>query len=102
MFIGARLAGPLAIALSLSACVDVVEQRIHIVDKKPALKPETPITDEAFLAVWAGAPDDAWAVGDHGTIAHFDGTKWTLAESGTTEQLSAVHGSGPDNVWAEG
>jgi len=62
----------------------------------------TVATDKALLAVWADTTKDAWAVGDGGTIVHFDGQKWALSESGTDEQLSAVHGSAPDNVWAVG
>jgi hypothetical protein len=56
----------------------------------------------ALHAVWAAAPDDAWAVGDSGTIAHWDGQVWTIVPSQTSLALYGVWGSGPLDVWAVG
>jgi photosystem II stability/assembly factor-like uncharacterized protein len=56
----------------------------------------------ALHAVWADAPDDAWAVGDVGTIVHFNGTMWTPVSSPTSLTLYAIWGSGPMDVWAVG
>ncbi|MCS6914238.1 MAG: hypothetical protein RMK29_08495 [Myxococcales bacterium] len=53
-------------------------------------------------AVFAVSPTSAWAVGDHGTVLHFDGTSWRSLPSGTTAHLYAVWGSSPDHVWAVG
>jgi len=30
----------------------------------------------ALRAIWGNAPDDVWAVGDNGTIIHWDGVEW--------------------------
>jgi len=40
-------------------------------------------TSEYLLGVWADSASDVFAVGDHGTIIHYDGSKWTSMESGT-------------------
>ena len=56
----------------------------------------------SLIAVWGSSSKDVWAVGDAGTILHFDGKAWTQVESGTTESLLGVVGHGPDDVWAVG
>jgi hypothetical protein len=48
-----------------------------------------------FQAVWSSSPTDAFAVGDGGLIAHYDGTGWNPQASGTTNALRAVWGVGP-------
>lgn len=45
---------------------------------------------------------DAFAVGEQGTILHFDGKDWTRMNSGTTNTLNSVWGSSPSNVLAVG
>jgi hypothetical protein len=52
----------------------------------------------SFQAVWNSSPTDAFAVGDAGTIAHYDGTNWNQQTSGTTSQLSGVWGIGPTSA----
>jgi hypothetical protein len=52
--------------------------------------------------VWGSGAEDVWAVGDAGTILHWNGHAWAALSGGTTEALSAVWGSGPDDVWAVG
>lgn len=49
---------------------------------------------------WAAATNDVWAVGNAGTILHFDGTRWTPVASGTTANLTAIHGLGASDAWA--
>lgn len=51
----------------------------------------------ALLSVWAGAPDDVWAVG--GVILHFDGGTWAMNQPSTLERFTTVWGTGPDDVW---
>lgn len=36
------------------------------------------------------SPNDVWAVGAHGAIAHFDGTTWSRSETGAMESLLAM------------
>lgn len=74
-----------------------------------------PSPHPALRGVWGSAPDDVWAVGPHGavyvrtgnapgpaTLAHWDGHGWSASGSCPTKDLSAVWGSGPDDVWAVG
>lgn len=43
-----------------------------------------------------------WAVGDHGTILHFDGKRWTSSPSGTVADLHGVYSIGQRDAWAVG
>lgn len=74
----------------------------------------------SFSDVWGSGPHDVWIVGDRlagassgedliPAILHFDGTAWTTADLTLTDsaaardpRLSAVWGSGPNDVWAVG
>jgi hypothetical protein len=65
-------------------------------------------TTKFLKSVW-GAPSnggtaskDVWAVGEVGTILHWDGTSWSESPSGTNEDLADVWGSGAHDVWAVG
>jgi hypothetical protein len=53
-----------------------------------------------FSSVWGAAWNDVYAVGARGAILHFDGKQWNKLASGTTEDLLAVGGSGPGDVFA--
>jgi hypothetical protein len=46
--------------------------------------------------------DDVWAVGDSGTILHWNSSAWSAVPSATTLRLFSVWGSGPNDVWAVG
>src|SRR5688572_16298635 len=37
----------------------------------------------ALMAVWAVGLRDVWAVGRHGTVAHWDGVRWDLDTPGS-------------------
>jgi hypothetical protein len=64
---------------------------------------ETPTgTTQPIWAVWGAARNDAFAVGEGGTILHWNGTAWSPMTSGTTQALLAVWGSGPGDVFAVG
>lgn len=53
-------------------------------------------------AVWGSSPTNVYAVGEFGTVEHFDGTSWTiLANTPTLEALNAVWGTG-SHVFAAG
>ena len=79
--------------------------------------PTIPGPSASFADVHVVAPDDVWAVGtrqppasqgigDRTLIEHWNGTEWTVVPSPETDEqvhyLSAVDGSGPDDVWAVG
>src|SRR5207253_74408 len=34
-------------------------------------------TTQPLYAVWGAAPNDVWAVGEYGTVLHYDGTGWS-------------------------
>jgi len=53
-----------------------------------------------LLAVWGTGPSDVWAVGSGGTIAHYDGTAWTVTPTGVKNTFRAIWGSGPSDIWA--
>jgi hypothetical protein len=53
-------------------------------------------------AVWGSGSDDVFAVGDAGTILHYEGGDWKLMMSGTTVTLKDVWGSSSSSVFAIG
>jgi hypothetical protein len=56
-----------------------------------------------LLAIWANSPSDVFVTGRPGRIVHYDGTSWTVmtpATGGGLDQLVAVWGSGPGDVFA--
>lgn len=52
-------------------------------------------------AIWAASPDEAWAVGDQGTLARCN-PSCASVPSPTQASLKAVWGSSPRDVWASG
>lgn len=52
--------------------------------------------------LWVAPNGEAFAVADHGTIVHFDGTAWSRINSGTTESLEAIWGRTATDVFAVG
>jgi hypothetical protein len=57
--------------------------------------------DGRFRGVWGAAPELAWAVGDHGMTARWDGDDWSLIEVDAPAGLAAVTGW-DDLAWAVG
>lgn len=60
-----------------------------------------------WRTVWAFAPNDAWVGGQYGTVAHFDGTAWTILDCGfsSTPFQADVLGfwaAGQNDLWAVG
>ena len=56
----------------------------------------------ALRAVWGSGPADGFAVGQAGTVLHYDGERWESQPSGTDQDLLDVWGSGPSDVIAVG
>ncbi len=46
--------------------------------------PRSSGTTETLNGFASFAPDDAWLVGENGTVLHFDGTTWSVVRSNTT------------------
>ena len=53
-------------------------------------------------SVYCIATDDCWAVGNAGTIIHWNGVSWGEVVSPTTENLNEVHCADSNNCWAVG
>jgi len=51
---------------------------------------------------WGISSSDMYAVGDSGTILHFDGTNWTKMNSGTTKDIGEIWGTADNDIWADG
>lgn len=45
---------------------------------------------------------DIWAVGDHGTLLHWDGSTWNKENSNTRRDITALYVINKDDVWAVG
>lgn len=52
--------------------------------------------------IWGTSADNIYAVGDRGTVIHFNGTSWQAIDVGTTADLTEVVGTGPDDVRLSG
>jgi len=55
-----------------------------------------------YRAIWGTSDTDIFAVGDFGTIEHYDGKKWVKQNSSSSRHLSDVWGTSPTNVYAVG
>jgi hypothetical protein len=71
-------------------------------DGNPDWAPMESGTEAGLSAVWGSSATDVFAVGEAGTIVHFDGTAWSAMQSGTTDDLEDVFGFGPNDVYAAG
>jgi hypothetical protein len=89
--------GPmLAVAVDSDATVQRFDgERWHMVFR--GLRP----TRDHFLALWGRSADDVYAAGVGGRILHFDGHRWTVEPTGTTETLHGLFGDG-DAVFTVG
>jgi hypothetical protein len=63
-------------------------------------KAAMPSAEPGFNAIWGAAPNDVWAVGQHGTAVNWDGSYWSNAPVGADVSLQSVSGSGASDVWA--
>jgi len=52
--------------------------------------------------VWTFSLADTWIAGAQGAVLVWDGSSLTQVSTGTTEDLTAITGSGPDDVWVGG
>lgn len=51
---------------------------------------------------WGTSNSDIWAVGEFGTILHWDGKDFQKHNSKTTERLTGIWGADAKNIWAIG
>ncbi|MBE0538620.1 MAG: glucosyl transferase [Ignavibacterium sp.] len=53
--------------------------------------------------IWGTTMNDIFIVGYSGGIAHFNGSRWTMIETGTTISLNDIFGlAGEKNIWITG
>ena len=69
---------------------------------KGVLKPRPLRYEVDLFGVWGTGPTDAWAVGDKGTVLHWNGVTWLARQAPTTKTLRAVGGTGANDVWMVG
>lgn len=63
-----------------------------------------PMTIDAPTLWWLHGfgHDNVWAVGELGTIAHFNGSDWVTLETGHDYTLWGIWGASPNEMWAVG
>lgn len=59
-------------------------------------------SERTLRGVSALSADDAWAVGDNGTIVHYNGTAWVTVSSPVTSRLNSIHMLSSTLGWAVG
>lgn len=59
-------------------------------------------TGHVLYGVWGSCDNDVFAVGDSGTILHYNGKTWSTMKSGTKNPLVDVWGSSGSDVFAVG
>lgn len=52
------------------------------------------LTSGTLFGVWAAGPSDAWAVGEAGFTAHWDGKSWQQVSGGKPRNVTAIAGVG--------
>ena len=52
--------------------------------------------------VWGSSATDVYAVGEKGTLIHYDGKSWSAVNAGTTDQLVDIWGFGPEDIFVVG
>ena len=59
-------------------------------------------TTKTLNSIWGSSGNDVFAVGEGGTILHYNGSAWSPMASGTTENLKGIWGSSGSDVFAVG
>lgn len=59
-------------------------------------------TNEVLFGISAISSNDVWAVGNNGTIVHYNGSEWQTVPSPVTANLKEIVMSSPTNGWIVG
>lgn len=50
-------------------------------------------------AIWGASPNDVWAVGDKGTIIHWNGTQWKKVDAGINTRINSIWGTSQNDIY---
>ncbi len=59
-------------------------------------------TTKDLFGVYFVTEDNGWAVGQGGTVIHYDGAAWSTVDIGTTKDLYSIHFADASNGWISG
>jgi hypothetical protein len=57
-------------------------------------------TQQRLVDLWGASATDVWAVGEQGTILHYDGATWSPSASGSVSRINGIWGASSTNVFA--
>jgi|GEM_PF-3980547 len=57
---------------------------------------------EDLWEIWGSSASDVFAIGDSGTLLHYDGQSWNSVDIGTTNGLGGIWGSSASDIFAVG
>ncbi len=105
-FLSARSRVGAATVLGLLACDDPVRVPSPPNASKPipiSVQWEHPFPQSNDLRRMWGFPDGTfYAVGDAGTVVHYDGAFWTIVDAPTREDLHGIWASSPTDIYVAG
>ena len=105
--LNSKLAKLLLMVTALASLVVLLPRTSVLSAASPLMPPDwSPMhggTGHDLHGVWGSSHNDVFALGDLGTILHYDGTKWTtIMKSGTKNFLYGVWGNSHNDVFAVG
>jgi len=62
--------------------------------------PVEPAIPATLRAMGGTGPNDVWAVGEAGTMLHWDGTRLTRVPTNTRGEIEDIYAAAPNDVWA--
>jgi hypothetical protein len=91
------------LVLAVLALVFPLSQPVSAIDSTDGWEWQNPLPQGNDLcAIWGSSPEDVFAVGEGGTILHYDGDSWSAMSSPTMAGLCGVWGSSSNDVFAVG
>ncbi|MDH3891856.1 MAG: hypothetical protein OEV49_12295 [candidate division Zixibacteria bacterium] len=88
---------PVVLLITVVSCNDNPTEPVQ-----GAWKRQVSGSTNSLNGVWGTSAHNVYAVGDGGTILHYDGVTWSEMNSGTTIALESIWGSSGSNIFAVG